>query len=240
MWLACVYVTHLAPAEAHMASYWPCPRGSPAPECSKYYDYRTAEYNIEAPLNAAGGLAAKFPCRTKSGRIVGTYKAGSELTMKFRGGANHDGGHCQFALSYNGGPFAVIATRFDDCMKNLNARGEYDETILIPKDAPTGQAVLLWMWNNALGNRELYTTCTPMKIDGASPEGYLTGLAPAILQLPGYPQLPEWRSHPKEGNGDGRLIFEKRPVVQISPTQAARRVKGKIGGARHVNTLPLK
>ena len=80
--------------------------GSPAPRRSVYSAYyqgqQTVDYSMTQPLLADG---MDFPCKTYpagpfENRI---YTAGQSVTASVVGSANHGGGHCQFALSYDNG-----------------------------------------------------------------------------------------------------------------------------------------
>ncbi|KAF9969226.1 hypothetical protein BGZ73_008518, partial [Actinomortierella ambigua] len=106
-------------AEAHVAVREPCPRygsyaGCPAPPAGQSVDY-----NIRAPIGVFG--SANQPLCKHLTPVTGkvpTYKAGQTINVKFDIGAAHGGGHCQFALSYDGGKkWVVIKEVIRDCLR---------------------------------------------------------------------------------------------------------------------------
>ncbi|KXS21534.1 hypothetical protein M427DRAFT_272782 [Gonapodya prolifera JEL478] len=109
---------------------------NPPPRNSKYVKGATnIDYDNLSPL----GPTRPFPCQGKSkGPIVATYQAGSSISVQLGGSATHDGGHCQFALSYdNGNTFVVLSTVKRECLRALG--NSY--TVPIPAGAPSGDAI---------------------------------------------------------------------------------------------------
>ncbi|KAI9834441.1 MAG: hypothetical protein M1826_002595 [Phylliscum demangeonii] len=121
------------------------------------------DYNMVAPLRGDG---SDFPCKgyhdDEPRRSVATYQAGSSHQVVIVGGAEHGGGSCQLALSYdNGQSFAVIKSMIGACPLT----SPYAFTI--PDDAPPGQALLAWTWFNLVGNREMYMNCARVDVESS-------------------------------------------------------------------------
>jgi hypothetical protein len=139
----------------------------PAPFRSKFNpnaDPGSIDYSMTAPLDASG---ANYPCKgyhvdlgTASGKSVATYAPGVSYNFKMaEGGARHGGGSCQVSLSYDGGKtFTVIQSIIGGCP----LADSYPFTI--PSDAPEGEAIWAWTWNNQIGNREQYMNCAAVTI----------------------------------------------------------------------------
>ncbi|KAI9592198.1 hypothetical protein BDF19DRAFT_388593, partial [Syncephalis fuscata] len=146
-----VAILATSPVRAHMEMCQPPPRGSKFSP-----DKSNIDYNNKSPTQAI--------CQGKpAGAIVGTYKAGGSVDVAFDGSAVHNGGHCQFSLSYDGGKtFVVIKDVMNDCLvgaKNYN--------IPLPATAPASKnAIFAWSWINASGNREYYMNCADVAIEG--------------------------------------------------------------------------
>ncbi|KXS11537.1 hypothetical protein M427DRAFT_102281, partial [Gonapodya prolifera JEL478] len=112
---------------------------------------------------------------------VATYQAGSSISVTLgMGGAPHDGGHCQVALSYdNGNTFVVLSTVKREC---LRAEG-LSYTVPIPDGAPSGDAIFSWSWINAVGNRECYQDCADVTIQDTD-GGSLSGPQLLVVNVP--------------------------------------------------------
>ncbi|KAF9896200.1 hypothetical protein BX616_007934, partial [Lobosporangium transversale] len=80
----------------------------------------------------------------------------------------------------------------------------------IPANAPSGKVTFMWLWNNAVGNRELYSNCADIEIKGTN-GGSITGVAPLIANYGSSSvYIPEFSNGP-----DGREHFDKRKPVTI-------------------------
>ncbi|KAF9311331.1 hypothetical protein BGZ91_006844, partial [Linnemannia elongata] len=62
----------------------------------------------------------------------------------------------------------VIQDQFRDCLAKAPAGSTYTVNVAIPANAPSGAAILNWIWNNNEGNRELYSSCADVVIQGTS------------------------------------------------------------------------
>jgi len=146
-------------SQAHMAME------SPAPINYKTNPYASnIDYSYTTPLGT-------YPCKgqlanlnSKAGTPVATWTAGSQQTIKIAGSAVHNGGSCQFSLSYdNGATFRVIKSIIGKCPLTPSY------SVTIPSDAPNAQSVIFaWSWFNRTGNREMYMNCAVVTITGGS------------------------------------------------------------------------
>ncbi|KAG5459138.1 MAG: hypothetical protein BJ554DRAFT_497, partial [Olpidium bornovanus] len=198
-------------ASAHMEMKSPPPRRS---KFNPHEDYTTIDYSNTAPLAADG---SNFPCKGYPPKgNVATLRAGGEVRVELTGGAPHGGGHCQFAVSYDGGrSFGVLKTLVRNCM----AGGEgLTPAVALPADLPAcSSCVFAWTWINAIGNREFYMNCADVEIQSAGGRP-VTLPALTVANLPGYPTVPEF---PNPGDPDGAAIFDHGRTVTISSSGGA-------------------
>ncbi|CAG8455083.1 3876_t:CDS:1, partial [Acaulospora colombiana] len=169
---------------------------------------------IAAPLNGGAGCAPKaFPCGgyPPDKQIVTTLTAGEIISVEFfnqnipdpsvanpnTDQARHNGGLCEFALSYDGGKtYTVIATYHETCPDVFFNNWK----VKIPENAPScnspGNCLFSWSWINAVGNREFYQNCADVKIVGNATKplpliditrANLPPLFPNIITPPGDP-----------------------------------------------------
>ncbi|TLS26016.1 hypothetical protein PpBr36_07495 [Pyricularia pennisetigena] len=151
----------------------------PAPLRSKYNPAaKTVDSDMVSPLSSSG---SNFPCKgylsdlgTPAGKPSATFSPGQKSNMTIMGGAAHNGGSCQASLSYDKGKtFKVIQSWIGECP--ISGGSSFDFTI--PSDAPAGDAVFAWTWNNKVGNPELYMNCAVVTIGGA-PKNRVRGMQP--------------------------------------------------------------
>ncbi|RKP12146.1 hypothetical protein BJ684DRAFT_11926, partial [Piptocephalis cylindrospora] len=163
---------------AHMALAEPPPRRSP----HNPHPVGGIDWDMTTPLQGS----SQFPCkRAPAGPNVRTYKAGTSIVTTLDGSARHNGGHCQFSLSYDQGKtFVVLRTIMKDCLKS-----DSSYSVDLPKDIPGGDVIFAWSWVNAMGNREYYMNCADVHIDGSGSE--VTGPALLVANLDGYPTIGE-------------------------------------------------
>ncbi|KAM0752981.1 hypothetical protein T439DRAFT_378733 [Meredithblackwellia eburnea MCA 4105] len=126
------------------------------------------DFSMTSPLNPDG---SNYPCKgyNTAANIanlnsVATLTAGSPFNVTMTGSATHDGGSCQFAISYDQGTtFAVIDSIIGGCP--LTEAYNFD----IPSDLPSGKkALFAWTWQNLIGNREEYMNCAVVDVVGSS------------------------------------------------------------------------
>lgn len=138
----------LGSVQAHLYITYPPPfRAKENPNA------QSPNFDISSPISAA-----KWPCSGESGPSAATLKAGEQTSLKFSGGADHNGGSCQVALSYDGQKtFYVIHSFVGGCPVSGGSA-----SYTIPSDAPAGEATLAWVWHNKVGNREVYANVSPI------------------------------------------------------------------------------
>ncbi|KAF6821905.1 extracellular protein [Colletotrichum musicola] len=164
---------------AHMAMTYPPPLRSKLNPFSSNIDY-----SITSPMAASG---SDFPCKgtlnllgTKDASPVATWQAGREYNMSIDGGANHNGGSCQAALSFDKGKtFTVIHSYIGNCP----VAGASSLKFTLPADTPSApDAIFAWTWFNNVGNREFYMNCAIITVNGGG--GGQTGAASSFSSRP--------------------------------------------------------
>ncbi|KAF9915412.1 hypothetical protein BX616_006217 [Lobosporangium transversale] len=203
-------------SQAHVGLLRPCARGSPQAGCPAPSKGQRIDYDLSAPIGTSSSRDAPL-CRQSTPSTTRTIvKAGHPLETTYLIGAAHGGGHCQWALSYdNGENWVVIKTIYRNCLKGLRTGQHYSISIPIPKSAPSGKATLMWLWNNALGVRELYSNCADIEIHGGPKTGKLSGIAPLIANYgSGSVKIGEFGADPR--HDDRRAAFTKRKAITIT------------------------
>ncbi|KAH7098725.1 endoglucanase [Auriculariales sp. MPI-PUGE-AT-0066] len=157
-----VLVCLTAQALAHMMIETPaCLRSKSNPY---YAGSALIDYSMTNPLKTDG---SDFPCKKYQGDIAsgiskatGTLTAGQNFTVTLSGSATHEGGSCQFSLSYDSGKtFGVIYSVIGGCPLVSSY------TFLVPSNAPAGKDIILaWSWWNKIGNREMYMNCAHVNL----------------------------------------------------------------------------
>jgi len=208
-----------ATALGHMAMCDPVPRYSsyggnsfPLPAGQTY------DYNIKSPIGTDEGITYPI-CRhtVPYDSPVATWTAGQTVPVSFQAdGAAHNGGHCQFSLSYDGGKtFVVIHDVLRNCFFSSPGSGNNADVLSyqvpLPAQLPSGRAIFSWSWVNASGNREYYQNCADIEINGNSQS--FSGPEMLIVNYgPSYPVIPEFN-----GNYDtGLELFEARPTITVT------------------------
>ncbi|KAF9410506.1 hypothetical protein BGZ94_001629 [Podila epigama] len=201
--------------DAHVALRSPCPRygsfkGCPAPPSGQSIDY-----NIRTPIGTHDSQNFPICKNTKpySGKRT-VYKAGQTIKTDYDVGAAHGGGHCQWALSYdNGKTWVVIHTIIRDCLRGVPNYGKYTANVKIPANAPSGKVTFMWLWNNAIGNRELYSNCADIEIKGKD-GGKISGVAPLFAN---YGRKSQYIGEfPNKNDKDGREHFDRRKKITVT------------------------
>ncbi|OCF32734.1 hypothetical protein I316_05655 [Kwoniella heveanensis BCC8398] len=146
-------------AMAHCQLAWPFPLHSPlnpaTPEAIK-------DYSMTSPLISSGTYPCKGYINNPSSDMdsVASFSAGSPMNFTIAGTATHGGGSCQISMSYDlGATWNVIWTQMGGCLVD-----GMTNTIDIPSEAPSGEALFAWGWFNRLGNREMYHNCAVVTI----------------------------------------------------------------------------
>jgi hypothetical protein len=172
---------------------------SPAPRCSKYDTQvppSTWDYSYTAPIGTNDKISQPLCKYPKPENPMVTWKAGQKVTIEFEGTANHGGGWCQLAVSYdlNNSPGSFV--RVGDPIPNCPMTGQ-PISVTLPSDLSASEhAVGTWIWNNKVGNREMYMNCFDVKIQGPSHSSF-TGPAAQF-----YNYGP---SSPTFGEGDAEM-----------------------------------
>lgn len=137
-----------------------------------------------SPLDPSG---SDFPCKHGAGATYDAagadnqFPLGSSQDLSFTGSAVHGGGSCQLSVTYDNPPtkssvWKVILSIEGGCPANTagnlpadpNGSGASAFKFDVPKDLPSGKAVLAWTWFNKIGNREMYMNCAPITLSGGS------------------------------------------------------------------------
>lgn len=118
--------------------------------------YKNIDYNLLSPLPTNQMCKGKPP-----GPVVLTVSPGDTINVTFHGSARHNGGICQFALSYDSDKsFFLIAEYLHSCPDS-----NFPWPVKIPYDAPeSSHCTFAWTWVNAVGNREYYMNCADIAI----------------------------------------------------------------------------
>lgn len=151
-------------ALAHVEMVDPPPFRSKA---NKNVDPANVDFDMNSPLNPSN-----FPCKgyqqdfnTPAGDSTADWAAGTPQTVTLSGSATHNGGSCQFSLSYDEGKtFHVIKSIEGNCAGGPN---DNKFTLNVPADAKSGKAIFAWTWFNHTGNREMYMNCAAVTIKGS-------------------------------------------------------------------------
>ncbi|KAJ1878633.1 hypothetical protein LPJ57_003302 [Coemansia sp. RSA 486] len=205
-----------SPTLAHIALSYPCPRYNNAhgEDCPPVPEGQQVDYSITSPLGNTEPLCKRtVPYPSPSAQ----WTAGQSITVKFYGTARHNGGHCQFSMSYDGGQtFVVVHEILRYCLYdgiNGNTLGNPVDsyTFDLPKDLPSSNnAVFAWTWVNASGNREFYMNCADVTVAGNS--NSYSGKQMTIANHQGYETIPEFR-----GDYDtGLNMYESAPVIKVT------------------------
>ncbi|KXN67567.1 hypothetical protein CONCODRAFT_42719, partial [Conidiobolus coronatus NRRL 28638] len=153
------------------------------------------------------GFNKPYPCKgAPVGPSQATLAAGSTVNLEFDYGAIHNGGHCQFGLSWDN---AKTIVTFKTILKTCFLDG-LTIPVTIPSSAPPGNATLTWTWVNAAGNREYYMNCVDVTLTGGPANGKVTGPQNLVANMPGAPTIPEFNV-----GGDRADLFEKRPIISL-------------------------
>ncbi|KAG0370219.1 hypothetical protein BC939DRAFT_448472 [Gamsiella multidivaricata] len=212
-------------SDAHISFRYPCPRRGPYSECPQPKDneWNLVDYDVQSPLGTHDSISDPI-CKHPSSfaGVRPTFTAGQTVQTKMDVDVNHNGGSCQWALSYdNGSTWVVIQDQFQNCLASAPASSTYTVPVTIPANAPTGKAILNWIWNNNEGNRELYSSCADVVIQGTN-GGSLSGVAPLFANYgPSSPLIPE---RAVSGGDWGKKYFDARkPITVTVPAQKLKR-----------------
>jgi hypothetical protein len=178
-------------------------------QLSKYYvDTGLVNYNLRSPLNVLPDFFS-FPCKGfPKGPVVATFET-NKITITLEGTATHGGGHCQFGISYDDKNFVVLKTVLNDCLLDTMSYS-YE----IPKYARGDNITVFWTWINRIGNREYYMECADVNVKTNGKMTNIPGKELLIVNLPGYPKVPEWEVN-SPSSVDGRDLLASRKDINI-------------------------
>jgi hypothetical protein len=192
---------------AHISmSYPPSRRNSN----SEYYvKNNLVNYNLRSPLYVnAGPDYFTFPCKGFS-KGPPTAEFSSNIKVTLEGTVIHNGGHCQFGISFNDKDFLVLHTVMTNCLLN-GMTYEFP----LPSNTPPGSATVFWTWVNSIGNREYYMECADVTIkNNNNNNGVVYGKELVVANILNYPTIPEF---PTPNSPSGIDLFERAKQISIS------------------------
>ncbi|KAI8605949.1 hypothetical protein EDD21DRAFT_298842 [Dissophora ornata] len=205
----------ISACHAHVGLLRPCARGSPRAGCPPPSNGQTIDYDLNSPIGTHDSQDSPICKSTIASATRTIVKAGQSIQTSYSVGASHGGGHCQWALSYDSGKtWVVVKTLIRECLKGVGSGQPYSVSVPLPANTPNGKATFMWLWNNAIGNRELYSNCADIEIQGGSNGGQLKGVVPLIANYGSRSLLiPEF---PLASQGDEHQAFATRKAITIS------------------------
>lgn len=206
-----LFVTLASVCQAHISLRYPCIRKTHFEEC---VNAPIPDVDIRSPVGTFANISSPLCKHLSPPSKLTVIKAGETLQTAYDIGAIHGGGHCQWALSYDGGKkWVVFNTVIRKCFKTAQPGVKHVIPVKIPKDAPNGKAVLMWLWNNAQGPRELYSNCADIEIQGGSSGGKFSGVVPLIGNYG--PESLEIGEFPTRANDDKSVEFKTRAKITV-------------------------
>ncbi|GJJ78985.1 hypothetical protein EMPS_11344 [Entomortierella parvispora] len=206
-----------AATEAHISFRYPCPRRGAYAECPQpdSSDFDLIDYNIRSPVGNHDAIASPIPKWPSSfPGVRPTLVAGQTIPAVMDIGAHHNGGSCQWALSYDNATTWVVFQDFLlNCMVNATNGDPFNLPFTLPASAPSGPAILNLFWNNNEGNRELYSSTADVIIQGTN-GGTFSGLSPLIANYG--PNTPFIQEQPLANGDYGQALFAARQPVTIT------------------------
>ncbi|KAG0267956.1 hypothetical protein DFQ27_007827 [Actinomortierella ambigua] len=204
--------------EAHVSFRFPCPRRASYNECPQPKsdsDWNLVDYDSISPVGSFNGIndpIPKHPASFPGNRPV--FTAGLNVNTTYEVDAPHNGGTCQWTLSYdNGKTQVVIQDWFRNCLRDAKHGRRYTVSVKIPANAPSGPALLTWLWNNNEGSREMYASSADVVIQGSN-GGSISGVAPAFCNYgPGSCFIAE---EVVAGGNWGEVYFKNRKNITIT------------------------
>ncbi|KAG0086416.1 hypothetical protein BGZ93_000126, partial [Podila epicladia] len=199
--------------QAHVGLKTPCGRGQPAAGCPAPPPGSGFDYDINSPIGTHDSINKPICRNTVPYTNRKVYRAGETINTDYSVGASHGGGHCQWALSYDEGKtWVVIKTMIRECLRGISGSDKYSIPVQIPANAPSGKATFQWIWHNAIGNREMYSNCADIEIQGVN-GGSISGVEPLYANYgPGSVYIPEF---PGANMPDNHEAFDNRKAITI-------------------------
>ncbi|KAJ2082032.1 hypothetical protein H4R24_001891 [Coemansia sp. RSA 988] len=224
-----------ASVNGHVSLKSPCVRYTPfCDSCPELPSGQSLDQNINAPIGTHDSISQPL-CKytTPYSRPAVEWTAGTTVDVEFRDhAAVHGGGHCQFALSYDGGKtFVVIHDELKYCFvggpSSSNTATQLSYSIPLPADLPSGDKVVFaWAWNNAIGNREFYMNCADVAIKGSGSS--FSGPEMLVANYgPDSPFIPEF-------NGDYETamdLYNGRKTITVNGSGGGGAAPGSAGNS---------
>ncbi|RUP44278.1 hypothetical protein BC936DRAFT_149687 [Jimgerdemannia flammicorona] len=223
----------IATISAHMAIRDPPTRRSL--DSSYYQEAHCVSNNLVTPLTFQGKFT--YPCRGFApGPALKTWTAGRPVSVEMIPSANHGGGHCELAISYDNVNFAVIYQSFDTCHSHCvqGDRAACTLNFTLPVTLPPSpSAVLAWSWIAHTGNREYFHGCSDIQIVAPAASrkrsrkskpntkvtGGFTGPRLTVANYPGYPVVFEFNS-----TYNGIQVYHSQPQITITAPPNAKAI----------------
>ncbi|CAL3970501.1 unnamed protein product [Diplocarpon coronariae] len=176
--IAAIILTFGSAVTAHMEMSDPIPFRSTLNTHSKQQDS-----DLKSPLQSGQGFCkgyeTDFADASGAGTATAKYAQGETSAVTMKGGAIHNGGSCQIALSTDAGKSFTVIQSIYGCPTGDGEKLPFT----IPSDAPLGRVILSWSWiAKSSGVPEFYQNCGAVEITAAG-----SGAAPKIpfSQRPG-------------------------------------------------------
>lgn len=203
-------------------------------QLSEYYtNTGLVNYNLRSPLNVSPDFFS-FPCKGfPKGPVVATFET-NKITISLEGTAVHGGGHCQFGISYDDKNFVVLKTVLNNCLLDTMSYS-YE----IPTYAKGDNITVFWTWINRIGNREYYMECADITVNTNGKRTDISGKELLIVNLPGYPKVPEWEVN-SPSSVDGRDLLAARKDInnnKIFTTETRRKTTKNIQKNNHHSSI---
>ncbi|KAJ1515857.1 hypothetical protein HMI54_011494 [Coelomomyces lativittatus] len=169
----------------------------------------------DTPLYDSGHWVHKtFPCGTSQPNPEKIHlQKGNILPVEIEVRNWHDGGTCQFSISYdNANTFIAFHQILNDCFVVGNYPEKIKLNVPIPHDLPGGNAVFAWTWITKKSRQpEYYMGCSDVKVDGPT-VGKVTGFPLIVASI--HSKDPYLRIF--SGDSEHSFLFQKNPTLVMS------------------------
>ncbi|KAJ1518231.1 hypothetical protein HMI55_001310 [Coelomomyces lativittatus] len=173
-----------------------------------------ASIDSEDLLVAKGQSRKTFPCgNTQPNPDRFKLEKGKNLRAEFYVNNNHDGGTCQFSISYdNSKTFVAFHQIVNDCFAAVKSPSNTTIDVPIPNDLPGGNAVFAWTWITKKSNQpEYYMGCSDVTIDGPT-VGKVTGFPLIVSSI----EFRDEYLRIYSADSSHAFLFQKKPELVMS------------------------